>query len=141
MAIYALIGGRSISNHMNSKIEKMVLEYLNIKNPKILFFPFACLDDMEKSCDKFLNLMKDVECDIECVYDLNDSSLMNKIKECDCLYFGGGHSEDLIKCIKESCVYDFLISDNQKLICGVSAGAILISKSGMGDRYAYSNNN
>ena len=44
----------------------------------------------------------------------------------------------MIKTIKDSYVNDLLI-DTEKVICGISAGAIMLSKSGMGDRYAYSN--
>ena len=140
MIKYALIGGRSISNLYNPCLEEKIFESLNINNPNILFFPFACINDMEKSCNKFIKLMESVSCNIECICDIEDiNKVATLIKWADVLYFGGGHSEDLISAMKKINLKSFDL-DN-KLLCGISAGSIMLSKSGMGDKYIYANNN
>lgn len=138
MAIYALIGGRSIQNLTNPSLEKKILKFINKDKPNILFFPQANINDMEKSYLKFKTLMNDVFANVDVIYDLNDKNLNEKLSWADVLYFGGGHADDLIKTVKNSQLYNLLFLYD-KLICGISAGAILISLSGMGDRYMYTN--
>ena len=70
---------------------------------------------------------------------MNFDNIDEDIKWADVFYFGGGHSEDLINTIKNASVYDKIFNSN-KIICGISAGAIMLSYSGMGDRYAYTDN-
>jgi len=136
MASFALIGGRSINNLYNPTLENKIFDYLKIKNRNILFFPFACPKDMDKSFEKFQKLMENNDCNIKCVYDLNNINEL--IEWANILYFGGGHSEDLINFMKDFDFSNILLSN--KLVCGISAGAIMLAKSGMGDRYVYSNN-
>ncbi len=136
MAIFALIGGRSINNLYNPELENKIFNYLDIKNPNILFIPFASLEDIEKSYFKFLKIFENTNYTIKCAKSIDDIDAL--IDWADVFYFGGGHSEDLINVMK---LYNFnRVLNSSKLICGFSAGAIMISKSGMGDRYVYSNN-
>lgn len=142
MAIYALLGGRSISYLKTPILEEKIFMIANIVKPNILFFPFACIEDMDKSYNKFKVLMESYECQLDCLFDLSNEEIVNsKIKWADVLYFGGGHSDDLISTVKNSCLEEILtnIKFSNKLICGISAGAIMMAKSGMGDRFAYSN--
>lgn len=142
MAYYALIGGRSPEYLIDFSLEEKIFQRLGLKNPKILFFPFACKKDREQSIIKFKRLTQETGYQISFLRDLTDRSVVLKsIRKADVLYFGGGSAEELVHTVKESCLLEILkeTANTNKLLMGISAGAILLARSGMGDQHSYKN--
>ena len=142
MAYYALIGGRSIPHLTDFTLEEKILSHLNKKPNKILFIPLATYPDMEDAIIKFKALVpKDYAIDdLTTFTDPVDIDMA--IYNSDVIYFSGGCAEELVRLIKEYKI-DWILErfkDTNKLFIGISAGAILFSKAGMGDRYSYKDN-
>ena len=140
MVRFVLIGGKGKDSNLNH-IENEIIKMTNKKNPIILYCPYAT-KDIEKSINKFHNLMKNLECEIiNLTFDnINDfDSLLNKA---DILYVGGGVSDDLVDIFKKNnldkVLYKYL--DSNKIYAGSSAGAMLYTKVAMGDKDMFSDN-
>ncbi len=140
MVRFVLIGGKGKDSNLNH-IENEIIKMTNKKNPLILYCPYAT-KDIEKSINKFHNLMKNLECEIiDLTFDnINDfDSLLNKA---DILYVGGGVSDDLVDIFKkynlDKVLYKYL--DSNKIYAGSSAGAMLYTKVAMGDKDMFSDN-
>lgn len=139
MAYYALLGGRSIPHLEDFTLEKKIFSYLKITPNKILFIPLAFYPNMKASIDRFHRLVKNTY-EIEDVVNYEDEELLKKeIDSSDVIYFSGGCAEELIRLIKKYKIDSILkkYEKSNKLFLGISAGAILFSKAGMGDRYTY----
>ena len=78
MAYYALIGGRSPEYLIDFSLEEKIFQRLGLKNPKILFFPFACKKDREQSIIKFKRLTQETGYQISFLRDLTDRSVVLK---------------------------------------------------------------
>ena len=140
MVRFVLIGGKGKDSNLNH-IENEIIKMTNKKNPLVLYCPYAT-KDIEKSINKFHNLMKNLECEIiNLTFDnINDfDSLLNKA---DILYVGGGVSDDLVDIFKKNnldkVLYKYL--DSNKIYAGSSAGAMLYTKVAMGDKDMFSDN-
>ena len=140
MVRFVLIGGKGKDSNLNH-IENEIIKMTNKKNPLVLYCPYAT-KDIEKSINKFHNLMKNLECEIiNLTFDnINDfDSLLNKA---DILYVGGGVSDDLVDIFKkynlDKVLYKYL--DSNKIYAGSSAGAMLYTKVAMGDKDMFSDN-
>lgn len=140
MVRFVLIGGKGKDSNLNH-IENEIIKMTNKKNPLILYCPYAT-KDIEKSINKFHNLMNNLECEIiNLTFDnINDfDSLLNKA---DILYVGGGVSDDLVDIFKkynlDKVLYKYL--DSNKIYAGSSAGAMLYTKVAMGDKDMFSDN-
>lgn len=140
MVRFVLIGGKGKDSNLNH-IENEIIKMTNKKNPIILYCPYAT-KDIEKSINKFHNLMKNLECEIiDLTFDnINDfDALLNKA---DILYVGGGISDDLVDIFKKynlvKVLYKYL--DSNKIYAGSSAGAMLYTKVAMGDKDMFSDN-
>ncbi len=142
MTYYALIGGRSIENICNFKLEEDIFNYLNINPKQILFIPLATINNIDNSINKFQKLINN-KYNIYYLKDFNYEFVKEKIIESDVIYFNGGCAEELVRLMKLYNL-DKLFNENilkNKLIIGISAGAIMLSEYGMGDRYAYKDKN
>lgn len=142
MAYFALIGGKTNKEILDNKIEKNLISIANKKCPTILYCPYAAINDIERSNDKFKKQMNGLDCNI--IYmTLNDidnfDSLLN---QADIFYVGGGHCDDLVDLFLKKNYYDILLKyiDTNKIFAGVSAGAMIWCKYGMGDKYMYHDN-
>ena len=140
MVRFVLIGGKGKDSNLNH-IENETIKMTNKKNPIILYCPYAT-KDIEKSINKFHNLINNLECEIiDLTFDnINDfDSLLNKA---DILYVGGGVSDDLVDIFKkynlDKVLYKYL--DSNKIYAGSSAGAMLYTKVAMGDKDMFSDN-
>lgn len=138
MAYYALIGGRSILHQKDFTIEEKIFSYLNKKPNQILFIPLATYPNMEDSIHKFKALVpKDYN--IKCLNTFDEKDMKELFSQSDVIYFSGGCAEELVRLVKEfkidNLLKDFINTD--KLFMGISAGAILFSNAGMGDRYSF----
>lgn len=133
-----LIGGRS-QNPDNYKIESRMLGFY--KSPKVLLFPTASCDS-QKSINNLKNLFDKFDCEYK--YALLFSQSYDEVKKlidwADILYFAGGNTDVLVGKMKETG-FDSVIKSTDKMLVGVSAGAIMMAEYGMGDSYSYQDNN
>ncbi|MCM1131360.1 MAG: peptidase E [Roseburia sp.] len=139
MAYYALIGGRSIPHLTDFTLEEKIFSYLNKKPKQILFIPLATYPNMEDAINKFNSLVPKNYI-VRCLTSYDDAKTMkNQFIQSDVIYFSGGCAEELVRLVKafriDTLLKDFINAD--KLFIGISAGAILFSKAGMGDRYSF----
>ena len=140
MVRFVLIGGKGKDSNLNH-IENEIIKMTNKKNPIILYCPYAT-KDIEKSINKFHNLMNNLECEIiDLTFDnINDFDFL--LNKADILYVGGGVSDDLVDIFKkynlDKVLYKYL--DSNKIYAGSSAGAMLYTKVAMGDKDMFSDN-
>ena len=140
MVRFVLIGGKGKDSNLNH-IENEIIKMTNKKNPIILYCPYAT-KDIEKSINKFHNLMKNLECEIiNLTFDnINDFDFL--LNKADILYVGGGVSDDLVDIFKkynlDKVLYKYL--DSNKIYAGSSAGAMLYTKVAMGDKDMFLDN-
>ena len=140
MVRFVLIGGKGKDSNLNH-IENEIIKMTNKKNPIILYCPYAT-KDIEKSINKFHNLMNNLECEIiDLTFDnINDFDFL--LNKADILYVGGGVSDDLVDIFKkynlDKVLYKYL--DSNKIYAGSSAGAMLYTKVSMGDKDMFSDN-
>ena len=140
MVRFVLIGGKGKDSNLNH-IENETIKMTNKKNPIILYCPYAT-KDIEKSINKFHNLMNNLECEIiDLTFDnINDFDFL--LNKADILYVGGGVSDDLVDIFKkynlDKVLYKYL--DSNKIYAGSSAGAMLYTKVAMGDKDMFSDN-
>ena len=133
-----LIGGRS-QNPSNYIIEECMLGLVN--NPRVLLFPTATRDSL-KSIENLKQLFDKLNCtyDFALLFSEDRDKIINKIKEYNILYFAGGNTDVLVSRINELNLLD-IISTDDKVLVGISAGMIMMSLFGMGDSYSYQDNN
>ena len=140
MVRFVLIGGKGKDSNLNH-IENEIIKMTNKKNPIILYCPYAT-KDIEKSINKFHNLINNLECEIiDLTFDnINDFDFL--LNKADILYVGGGVSDDLVDIFKkynlDKVLYKYL--DSNKIYAGSSAGAMLYTKVAMGDKDMFSDN-
>ena len=133
-----LIGGHDalISNY---SIEDYIISLCD--NPNILFFPTAARDNI-KNINAFNSLFKKYNCNINHLLlwsNPQKKEIEEKIANADILYFGGGNTLLLVDKLKEYGIDNILFNTN-KILVGISAGAIMLSKYGMGDSFSYFDN-
>ncbi len=137
----ALIGGKSKDSTEN-KIEKALFSYANKAKPKVLFCPYATINKIDASIEKFHKLVNDIDCEIIDM-KLEDINNFDKLlSECDILYIAGGISDDLVDIFKRYNLDRILNKylDSDKILIGSSAGAMLFTAISMGDKYMFSDN-
>jgi len=137
----ALIGGKSKDSNEN-KIEKVLFSYSNKAKPKVLFCPYAAINKIDASIDKFKKLINDIDCEIINMTLDNILDFDKLLSECDILYIAGGVSDDLVDIFKRYNLDRILKKylDSNKIIIGSSAGAMLFTAISMGDKYMFSDN-
>lgn len=142
MALFALIGGSSPQPHLDNKIMLHLLSLVKNKRPKILFCPYAKINQIEKSINKFLKLVSNLDCDVVSLNMKNLKSFSLLLNECDIFYVDGGCCDDLISFFKKNGLDKILKSyvNTNKIFAGSSAGAMLYTNVAMGDKYAYCDN-
>ncbi|MBO5711439.1 MAG: Type 1 glutamine amidotransferase-like domain-containing protein [Acholeplasmatales bacterium] len=141
MAIFCLIGGKSNLEIKNNKIEQHAFMLTNKAKPKVLFCPYA-VDDHAKSNNKFIELTKNLDIELYCMTDKDYDNFDELMAWCDCLYIGGGKSDDLVNVFITKGYDKTLIKylNTDKVYAGLSAGAMLYVRYAMGDKYAYYDN-
>lgn len=139
MARFYLIGGHDF-DLKNNYIAHRLIELSGKKEPRILFFPTAALD-IKRAINSFKREFEG----LSYIFDLADlksskkDEILAKIDLADIYYFCGGNTSELMRFLYESG-YDKLLLDlvkTNKIIAGVSAGAILWTKFGLTDTESY----
>ncbi len=137
----ALIGGKGKDSTEN-KIEKRLFALVNNKRPKVLFCPYATINKIDSSIDKFHKLIHDIDCEITNLTLENIDKFDEYLNESDILYIAGGVSDDLVDIFIKHKLDKILAKyiNTDKIIIGSSAGAMLLTKISMGDKYMFSDN-
>ncbi len=143
MVNYFLIGGKD--DDLKSNYLENVLVTLTKKiNPTILYFPTASVDS-KSSISHFIHTFDNILVNIVQVRLFSQKytfeELDNLFLKADVIYFGGGNTQKLREKILEHKINELLIKyeDSNKIYAGISAGAIIYTREGMGDSYAYLN--
>jgi len=125
-----LIGGCNFSNRENKTIHKHIIELSKKAKPRLLYIHVS-----SKKIDEVIKSFSEFNVDLKIYEKLSD------IDSADIIFIGGGNTEEVIKRFKKEGVIDKLISImDSKIICGVSAGAILWFKKFYSDTYSYIDN-
>ncbi len=125
-----LIGGCNFSNRENKTIHKRIIELSKKAKPRLLYIHVS-----SKKIDDIIKTFNDFDVDLKIYEKLSD------VDNADIIYIGGGNTEETIINFKKNGLMDKLISViDTKIICGVSAGAILWFEKFYSDTYAYIDN-
>lgn len=139
--MFVLIGGKANKQILTNNIENEIIKLTKKEKPTILYVGYAAIN-LEKSNNKFRDLMKNLNCEILFMDYNNINSFEILLNKSDILYIGGGVSDDLIEFFKANKLDIILknhINDN-KIFAGSSAGAMLYTKASMGDKYMFLDN-
>jgi len=137
-----LIGGGEIgkgtTSYETEKIDKEIVRMTNKDNPNFLFIGLASFYS-----DSYYDIIKRIYKDLGCTTSYlkkkniinNPDIVKDKLMNADIIYIGGGDTIKLLDDIKEYHLDKLLIKEinNNKVVAGISAGAILLSKSGYSD--------
>ena len=143
MCSFFLIGGKE-DDLKSNYIEKSLLSLTCKEKPLMLFFPTASKDNI-KSINHFISTFNSLNVEIKVITlfgNYNYEELDNLFSSADIIYFSGGNTNLLVEKLQETRV-DLLLKkylDTNKIYAGISAGAILYTKEGMGDSYSYVDN-
>ena len=134
-----LIGGGDLGkNYSTKEIDEGIVKLSNKKNPTLVFIGFASY-----SAERYFNLIKSIYKPLGCnCQNLKRKNLtnnydlaINKIRNADIIYIGGGDTIKLIDEIKEFNLEKEIEEaiNRECVIVGISAGGILLSKEGYSD--------
>lgn len=132
--------GRNDKPYETETIDKEIVDLTGKEHPNFLFIGFA-----SSSSDSYYDLMKKIYKNLgcECVNLKRKNAINNpdivksKINAADIIYIGGGDTLKLLDDVKEFGIDELLreAANRGCVIAGISAGAILLSKSGFSDSY------
>lgn len=148
MAKYMLIGGGDIgrgnTEYQTKEIDEEIVRMTNKENPTFLFIGLA-----SSYSDSYYDAIKKIYKNLNCKTTyLKRSNLINnpniveeKIKTADIIYIGGGDTIKLLDYFSKYKIDKLLtdVSKENKVIAGISAGAIAIAKEGYSDSYILRN--
>lgn len=135
MKTFVLIGGKDADHSNNFNLEEKILKTLGLTHPNILYIPIAYGNKkLEKmaSFESYFNLGE-----VKSILSLEDEQMIEKLSWADVIYFSGGSASKLYLEVFGSKLEEYMKKDTNKVWMGISAGAILLSKAGMGDQNAY----
>ena len=142
MGIFVLIGGgengREGTNYETEKIDKEIVSLLPTKKEKNFLF-IAHGNNYEKEYYEVIkkNFEKiGCKCDILYKNDLKDISISkNKLSWANIIYIGGGNTLKMMNVWRRYKFNEILndVKKEDKIFCGISAGAITFCKYGVSD--------
>ena len=132
--------GRGTKPYETKEIDEEIVKMTNKEKPKLLFIGLAN-SYADSYYDYIKNIYKNLGC--ETMYlkkknvTKNPDIVKNKIEEADIIYIGGGDTIKLMNTVKEYKIDELLKKAKERncVLAGISAGAILLSKSGFSDSY------
>ena len=148
MRIVAIAGGNNsnISKdgtpklYEHEEIDKTIISISCKRHPNVLFISHASDDGLEvEACKKLENTFgKMYKCKVKLFSRdmLTNYSLSKSLIEwADVLYVGGGNTKELMNLWREHGIDKLILdaTDTNKVLCGISAGAICWFESGMSD--------
>ena len=139
---YMLIGGFD-PNEKFGKIKEFLIKKAKNRHPKILYFPLAS-KNKKSIINRFLSEFDDCSVKtVDLLKKVNKKSLICDIIDSCILFFDGGDSRFLFDYLTNNNLeYIFYTAQkNNKIIAGVSAGAIIQSEFGLGDTDSFKDSN
>ncbi len=136
MNTYVLIGGKDPENSAVFQLEAKILKELQLKKPNILWIPFAS-DKKESRWQQFQAIKRNYPCQLDCLFSLEKEEIEEKVAWADVLYFCGGCAEKLVELVSNSALKAVLQIIQNKVCIGISAGAMLFCRAGMGDHHMF----
>ena len=144
MGKFVLIGGGNIgrgdTQYETKEIDEEIVKMTGKENPNFLFIGLA-----SSFSDSYYDIVKVIYKNLGCtpVYlkkknILNNPDIVkNKIENADIIYFGGGDTIKLVDNLKEYNMVELIKEaiNKDKVLAGVSAGAIMMCKEGYSDSY------
>lgn len=132
--------GRGTTPYETKEIDEEIVKMTGKEKPKMLFIGLAN-SFADSYYDYVKNIYKNLGC--ETMYlkkknvTKNPDIVKNKIETADIIYIGGGDTIKLMDTVKEYGIDKLLEAAKERdcVIAGVSAGAILLSKSGFSDSF------
>ena len=145
--IYYAIGGANYQAKESIEIDLDILNEIkkNQLKPSVLYIGVALCDD-SKQISTFKSYYEELGFQVDVLYshnlDLKEENILNAMFNHNVIYFGGGITSRLISFAKKYNIYDKIIKcfENNKIIAGVSAGAIMLFSYGFGDKEAFVDN-
>lgn len=141
MKTFVLIGGKDAGLSADFSFEQKIMNKLNRKNPNILYVQIAQTSALLNKLEQFKQGFRDFPCNIDSLTSVSDLKLKEKLEWADVIYIAGGRASKLVHEIKGTFFEAFLRKDESRIWMGISAGAILFSKAGMGDEFVYADRN
>ena len=142
MGIFVLIGGgengREGTKYETEKIDNEIVKLLSMKKDKNLLF-LAHGNNYEAEYYKVIkkNFKKlGCKCDILYKDDLKDTNLSkNKVDWANIIYIGGGNTIKMMNAWRKYKFSEIInnVKDEEKIFCGISAGAICFCNYGVSD--------
>lgn len=132
--------GKSNTKYETKEIDEEIVKMTEKENPNFLFIGLAS-SFSDSYYDIIKKIYKNLGCN--CAYlkkknIINNPDIVkNKIEMADIIYIGGGDTVKLISDITDFQI-DILLKkalDSGKVLAGISAGAILLSKQGFSDSF------
>lgn len=129
--------GKSDTKYETKEIDEEIVKLTGKKNPKFLFVGLA-----SSFADSYYKVIKDIYKNLGCeTGKISKKTLTHmdvveqKISEADIIYVGGGDTFKLMNIVKDMKMDKMFLDAMKKdcVMCGISAGAIIWSSSGLSD--------
>lgn len=139
------IGGANYAYKESLEIDLDILKESQKDHPNVLYIGVA-MDDDFKQINVFKSYYKSIGFKVNILYTYNKNislcEIENEFMSNDIIYFGGGMTSKLIDFINKFNLKETIIKsyENNKIIAGVSAGAIMLFSYGFGDKEAFVDN-
>ena len=140
--IVAIGGGETFED--NTIINKRIVELSKKSKPNLLFLPTASGDSTEYF-DQLNEHFSQLGCNCDVLYLISEKptqeTIVEKISNSDIIYVGGGNTFRMMKVWKKKGV-DVLLREayeQEKVLCGLSAGSICWFKYGNSDSRKFNN--
>ncbi|WP_338542371.1 Type 1 glutamine amidotransferase-like domain-containing protein [Paenibacillus tundrae] len=124
------IGGGEMRFHETLPIDRYIVEFSNIENPKLLFIPTASndaqgyIDTVKAVYGEQLGCEVDTLCLVD--QDISDEAIKNKILSSNIIYVGGGDNVKMMEIWRANKVDQYLKEAyaHNIVLSGLSAGSI-----------------
>ncbi|MGR6542591.1 Type 1 glutamine amidotransferase-like domain-containing protein [Paenibacillus tundrae] len=124
------IGGGEMRFHETLPIDRYIVEFANIENPKLLFIPTASndakgyIDTVKAVYGEQLGCEVDTLCLVD--QDISDETIKNKILPSNIIYVGGGDTVKMMEIWRTKKVDQYLKEafTQNIVLSGLSAGSI-----------------
>ncbi|MCG7380847.1 peptidase E [Paenibacillus sp. ACRSA] len=124
------IGGGEMRCHETLPIDRYIVEFSNVENPKLLFIPTAShdaqgyIDTVKAVFGEQLSCEVDTLCLVD--QDISDEAIKNKILSSNIIYVGGGDTVKMMEIWRTNKVDQYLKEAfaHNIVLSGLSAGSI-----------------
>lgn len=137
-----LIGGGDLKSNTTREIDEFIVKKSNKQHPNVLFIPTAMMDS-QKSLDNFSKSYGKMACiKVLKLYDNPEMlDVLAMIENADIIYVGGGNTKSMLEKWNEYKLGELIFSyKDEKIIAGISAGAICWFDYYLGDDESFYDN-